>query len=558
MKLFLKRLWSLSKPYFTSEDRFWAWGLLFVIISLNLSNVYLSVLFNSWRSDFFDSFQTRDKVAFDAALLRFAYLAFGFMVMGVYSSYLNQMLQIRWRRWMTVNFISRWLANGTFYRLQLAGNPADNPDQRVAEDIGKFIQLTLNLSLGLLSSTVSLLTFLHILWGLSGLLSVPLSDGNSITIHGYLVWVALVYSIAGTLMTMKVGRPLVDLGFHQQRVEADFRFNLIRVRENAESIAFYKGEQEEQQGLFARFSYVFDNFRQIMKRQKTLSWFTSGYGQIAVIFPYVVVAPRFFSGQIMLGALMQTAEAFDRVRGSLSFIVDSYSDIALWRAVIQRLTGFLDSLTAAENLESGVSLTRASDLSVTHLEVALPDGQPLLRDFSLQSAKQSAILVQGPSGSGKSTLLRVLAGLWPFAHGGVTLPEGKVLFLPQKPYLPLGSLRDALLYPGRATLPDAELKAEMETCQIGHLAARLDESAPWSHILSLGEQQRIAFLRAMIVKPDVIFLDEATSALDEASESYFYKMLRERLPRATVLSVGHRNTLREYHDREITLRKAAA
>ncbi len=559
MKTFLKRLWSLSKPYFVSADWRWAWGLLLAIVALNLGNVYLSVQFNEWYNEFYNSLQNYDKDAFSAELFRFSYLAASSIVMGVYSSYLNQMLQIRWRRWMTVDYIARWLDRKTYYRMQLAGNPADNPDQRIAEDISSFIEVTLNLSLGLLSSVVTLFSFLFILWNLSGDLTIPLGGGKIFVLPGYMVWVVLVYSILGTWITGKLGRPLVALNFDQQRYEADFRFSLVRFRENAESVAFYRGEEQEKSGFFARFSHVFENYWEIMKRNKKLSWFTSGYGQIAVIFPFLVAAPRYFAKQIPLGGLIQISSAFDHVRGSLSFIIDSYTSIANWRAVIQRLSGFMEGVQAVEAMAGdGAEMSRGENLAVSHLNVDLPNGEPLLKDFSLQSAKPAALLVQGPSGSGKSTLLRVLAGLWPFARGNVTLPKGEVLFIPQKPYLPLGTLRDALVYPGRMMVTDEVLQQELANCNLGHLSGRLAEVAPWSHILSLGEQQRIAFLRAMLVKPDVIFLDEATSALDEAGEIYFYKLLRQRLPQALIFSVGHRNTLQALHDHNIQLPKRAA
>ena len=554
MKSLFRDVWSLSSPYFRSADRKMAWLLLSAIVGMSLFDVYLSVLFNEWNNAFYDSLQNVDKKSFYDALFRFSWLAALFIINAVYRLYLNQMLQIRWRRWMTDNYLDKWLARQSYYRLQVAGNPADNPDQRIAEDINQFISLTLDLTLGLLSSVVTLFSFLFILWTLSGDFTFTIA-GHTMTIPGYMVWFALGYAIAGTWVTSKLGRPLIALNFDQQKYEADFRFSLIRLRENAESIAFYHGEAQEKQGFATRFARVFDNYWQIMKRQKTLTWFTSGYYQIAIIFPYVVAAPRYFAAQIKLGGLMQTASAFGQVQGALSYIIGSYTSIATWKSVIDRLTGFTASMQAVAAQVQGAPLQAAGHgVAAANLNVGLPDGRQLLKGVDFDVAAGEALLIQGPSGSGKSTLLRVMSGLWPWASGGVSIPaDAKVLFTPQKPYLPLGTLRNALLYPNITGVSDDALKAALETCRLPHLTTRLDDSEAWSHILSLGEQQRVAFLRALLAKPSVIFLDEASSALDEDAEAYFYGLLREKLPQSSIISVGHRGTLKPLHDRVINL-----
>ncbi len=481
-----------------------AWLLLAVIIALNLGDVYLSVLFNEWNNGFYDSLQNVDKKAFSDALFRFSWLAVLYIINAVYRIYLNQMLQIRWRRWMTEDYVSRWLDRQAYYRMQVAGNPADNPDQRIADDIGQFINLTLDLTLGLLNSAVTLFSFLFILWGLSG--DLPLSlGGYSITIPGYLVWVALVYAVCGTWITSKLGRPLIGLNFDQQKYEADFRFSLVRLRENTESVAFYRGEAREKEGFASRFTRVFDNYWQIMKRQKTLTWFTSGYYQIAIIFPYIVVAPRYFAAQIKLGGLMQTASAFGQVQGALSYIIGAYTSIATWKAVISRLTGFTASIEAMRGLQTtGPEIRDGATLAAANLNLRLPNGKELQKGVNFRVGAGESLLVQGPSGCGKSTLLRTLSRLWPWADGEVTVPHGaNLMFIPQKPYLPLGSLRDSLLYPGLTGIADETLRDALALCRLPHLAARLDEVESWQHILSLGEQQRIAFLRALLAKPDI-------------------------------------------------------
>ncbi|MDE3059896.1 MAG: ABC transporter ATP-binding protein/permease [Pseudomonadota bacterium] len=554
----MKELWGLTRPYWQSEERWKAYGLLFVIVALNLGEVYLNVLFNFWNKDFYDSIQAVDEKAFFAALLRFTYLAFTFIAVAVYRVYLNQMLRIKWRAWMTNRYLSDWLGKQNYYRMQLMGSPTDNPDQRISEDIEQFIQLTLGLALGLLSSVVTLFSFLTILWRLSGALDFTLG-GMAIHIPGYMFWAALIYAIAGTWLTVRVGRPLVHLNYNQQRFEADFRFSLVRLRENTESIAFYKGEAQEQENFVTRFQAVIGNFWAIMKRQKTLSWLTSGYSQLAIIFPYVVAAPSYFARKTQLGDLTQTASAFGQVQGSLSYIVDSYTSIATWRAVIDRLSGFTGSIRHAEATQAPTAgfERHASDrkqIEAKNLTIRLPDNRLLLNRLNLAIRPGDTLLITGRSGSGKSTLLRTLAGLWPFVEGELTLPaHASMLFVPQKPYLPLGTLRQSLYYPNAPQAEDSQLDEILSLCRLEHLKPRMDDSDLWSHILSLGEQQRIAFARILLVQPEFVFLDETTSALDESLEAHLYETLASRLPRAAIVSVGHRSTLRKWHKNELNL-----
>lgn len=550
-------MWELVKPYWVSPERWMARGLLAVIIGMNLGEVYLNVLFNDWNNAFYNSLQAVDIKAFTAALIRFSWLAAIFIVNGVYKMYLNQMLSIRWRRWLTGHYLHDWLGQQNYYRMQLLGQPTDNPDQRISEDINQFISYTLDLSLGLLSAGVTLFSFLTILWNLSGPLAFDVGAMH-VNIPGYMVWVALVYAVFGTWLTMVIGRPLVGLSFDQQKFEADFRFGLVRLRENSESIAFYQGEAREGEAFHARFGAIFANYWQIMKRQKMLNWFTSGYQQIAIIFPYVVAAPRFFAKQIQLGGLMQTASAFGQVQGSLSYIVNSYVSLAGWRAVMTRLSGFNQSVRRAEAARvpaANFDRTHEGDKIIAeNLTVKLPDGAVLLKNIHLNVARGNSLLITGPSGAGKSTLLRAIAGLWPFVEGKLVLPiDLRMLFLPQKPYLPLGTLREVLCYPDAPSANDAALVALLKTVQLDHLSDKLNAVDNWSHILSLGEQQRIAIARVLLARPDFVFLDEATSALDESTEARLYPLLKQTLPRTAIISVGHRATLRAFHDAEMTL-----
>lgn len=558
MRKFLAGCWALARPYWKSSERKIAFILLAVIVGMNLGEVYISVLINQWNNDFYNSLQAVDKDAFVRALIRFSYLATIYIIIAVYKVYLNQMLRIKWRRWLTAHYLSDWLGQQNYYRMQLFGKKTDNPDQRISEDIEQFIALSLGLSLGLLSAVVTLFSFLTILWTLSGALEFDMA-GMHFHIPGYMVWVAVVYAFFGTWITMKIGRPLILLNFNQQRFEADFRFSLVRLREACESVAFYKGEAREQENFLTRFSAVVDNFWQIMKRQKMLNWFTSGYQQIAIIFPFVVAAPRFFVKEIQLGGLMQTASAFGQVQGALSYIIDAYTSLATWKAVTDRLSGFNHSLRQAEAsmIPSDRFDKHAVDepvLEARDLTVRLPEGAVLLEHINLALRPGDSLLITGASGSGKSTLLRALAGIWPFVEGTLVLPaRAKMLFLPQKPYMPLLSLRQALCYPGMVEAGDEELKHVLYLCQLDHLAARLDTTEQWAHVLSLGEQQRVAFARILITRPEFVFLDEATSALDEPAEAHLYETLKLRLPQTAVVSVAHRSTLKAWHSRELPL-----
>jgi putative ATP-binding cassette transporter len=552
----LRDAWRLTWPYWKSEEKWSAWGLLAVVVALNLASVYISVRINIWRNAFYDALQALDEKAFFHQLLIFGLLAGAAICFGVYQLYLQQMLQIRWRRWLTRRYVDGWLGERAYYRMQLDGSGTDNPDQRISDDLNLFTQMSLSLSvggMGFLNAGVTLVSFLTILWSLSGSITVPLGAWGSVTVPGYLLWCALIYAVGGTWLTFKIGRPLVGLNFNQQRYEADFRFSLVRLRENTESVALYRGEPRERGVFLDRFTYVVDNFWSIMKRVKLLNWYTSGYGQFAIIFPYIVAAPRFFAKEIQLGGLMQTADAFGQVQTSLSFIVNSYTDIAQWQSVVQRLTGFdarMREIASAARAPQQIELRHeGAGLAVDGLDLDLPDGMPLLRGAHLAAGAGEALLITGPTGAGKSTLLRAVAGIWPFGRGHIRLGEGAALFLPQRPYLPLGTLRAALLYPHEERrVPDARLTQALRQVGLAGLVPELDTGSNWQRRLSLGEQQRLAFARILLTEPALLFLDEATSALDEPAEAMLYQLLRDAPWRPTVVSVGHRSTLKPFHD----------
>jgi len=558
---FVRDTWGLIKPYWSSEERYSAWLLLAAVIGLTLAMVYMNVQFNSWYNEFYNALQEKNKEEFFRLMIRFAILAAIYITMAVYAFYLNQMLQIRWRRWMTDVYLQRWLAERTYYRMQLTGAPADNPDQRIAEDFKLFVDETLSLSLGFLNAVVTLGSFVGILWALSGPLAIPY-NGGEIVIPGYMVWAALVYAFVGTWLTHKIGKALIGLNFNQQRFEADFRFSLVRFRENTEGVALYRGEQDELRNFRSRFANVVDNWWRIMKRQKILNSFTIGYNQLAVIFPFVVAGNRYFAGTIQLGGLMQISNAFGQVQGALSWFIGAYNTFAAWKATADRLLGFHYAIEKArEDVQQQSGVRQAQDdseeLVLDNVALSLPNGQPLISASSATIKSGESLLISGPSGAGKSTLFRAIAGIWPFGDGRMRMPAGfRVLFLPQRPYLPLGAIRDVVSYPASPVeFSDEQIKDVLNAVGLPQLVDRLDDHQHWSMQLSPGEQQRIAFARALLQKPAWLFLDEATSALDEAAEAKLYKLLKESLPGTTIISIGHRPALLGFHSRRLELRE---
>jgi putative ATP-binding cassette transporter len=554
---FLKKLWALTWPYFWSEEKWIALGLLGVIVVMTLGLVYFDVLFNFWNNDFYNALQHKDEAAFWHQMAKFFYIAVPYIIVAVYNSYLQQMLQIRWRRWMTDRLLRQWLSNRNYYRLQMQHGATDNPEQRIEQDVSLFTNSTLDLTLGFLNSTVTLVSFIGILWSLSGAISIPLGSAGSITVPGYMVWVAILYAAVGSVLVYYVGRPLILTNFRLQRSNASFRFGMSRLRENSESIAFYSGEEIERRELMQAFGSIWHYWWDLMRQTKRLNWFSIFYRLAANIFPFLVAAPRYFAGAIELGGLMQISSAFGSVQGALSWFVSAFSSLAEWKATVDRLIGFADVLEEIADQKSGIAITpsTAGTLATQNLALDLPDGRSLLNDLDLTIAPGDKVLVSGPSGSGKTTLFRALAGLWPYGKGRVQRPEqGGTLFLPQRPYLPTGSLRQALCYPGQsADFSEADLEKALDTVNLPQLKGRLDEAANWSMALSVGEQQRLAIARALLLKPKWLYLDEATAALDAENERHMYELLAKHLPDATILSIAHRPTVAQYHQRRLTI-----
>jgi putative ATP-binding cassette transporter len=552
---FIGDWWRLVIPYFKSEDWPFAIPLLIGAIALTFTGVGLEVMFNEWNRRFYDSIQNKNEAVFWHEIIFFSILAVFYILNFVARAVVSPYLRLRWRRWLTNHYLSHWLHGRGYYRIELQRS-VDNADQRIAEDLRQLGEYTMSLMLGFLGAIATLVSFIVILWTLSGPLSLQFI-GIDATIPGYMAWVALIYSFVGTFLANIVGRRLINLNYMRQRYEANFRFSLVRVRENAEGIALYNGEQRETDQLNLRFADIFRNGWQVLFTQAQLAFYQSGYAQLAIIFPYVVTAPRFFAGVITFGVMTQTASAFGQVQSALSFFIDNYTSLAELRAVMDRLKGLQHATDDKPEVTLDVVPQAGADVHAEALTLALPNGQALLKDAEIDLPKGKATLISGASGSGKSTLFRALAGIWPFGRGHVNIPAGaRVLFLPQKPYIPIGTLREALKYPDEnSKATDAELVDALKAARLGHLVPRLDEEAHWSNTLSGGEPQRLAAARAMVFKPDWLFMDEATASLDEEAEAAIYTALKQRLPTTTMVSIGHRPTLRQWHDRRLELQR---
>lgn len=544
-----REIWRLIKPYWHSEEKWRAWTMLGTIVALSLATVYINVLLNEWNRVFYDALQNKNYPVFKAQLLHFTWLALAFIVISIYKVYLTQGLQMYWRRWMTKQYMGKWLKHHAYYHTEQQ-QTVDNPDQRIAEDLNVLTNGTLSLTLGLLSSVVTLVSFVSILWAVSGPLTFMISS-QTFTIPGYMVWFALLYAVLGSLLVGWIGKPLVRLGFNQERFEANFRFGLIRIRENSDAIALYQGEQREREQLEGRFESIRSNWWSIMRVTKTLNIASTFYAQFAIIFPFLVAAPRYFSGAIQLGMLMQISSAFGQVQGALSWFIDAFNDLATWKACVNRLAGFNRAVDEIEARPNGIQHADSPDhaLVLDKLQLTLPDGEPLFAPASVALKPGERVLIAGPSGCGKSTLLRAVAGIWPYGSGQIAANRQQTtLFLPQRSYIPIGSLREALSYPDEPSRhPDSELLSVLELCRLKHLQPMLDMVGNWGHRLSPGEQQRLGFARVLLIKPDILFLDEATSALDDETEQQMYTLMVDYLPEMTLVSVAHRNSVAKYH-----------
>ena len=557
-RAFAAELLALTLPYFNSEERWSARGLLVATVGLNLATVVFAVLYNEWYQLFYNALQARSEAQFWRQLLHFAEIALGNVICIAYRVYLVQILEMRWRHWLTNEFVKRWLGKRIYYWMEMS-TEKDNPDQRICEDLKHFVDGLIGLGLGFLTAVATLVSFLVILWTISGSLTIDVW-GTHITIPGYMVWAALVYAIGGSLLTHHVGRPLIGLSTIQAGFEAGLRSRLLRLRENAEGVALYAGEVSEQRTLQRQMVDIADNWESLANAQKRLNWVSSAYVQIGLIFPFLTAAHRFFAGGINLGGLIQITDSFEKLRAALSWFIDNYATIANWRASVNRILVFQQRMESVVEGQHGLSGIQMEDCACDEIRLkdctlALPDGRVIVNSIDFVVKRGDRIMVSGPSGTGKSTLFRAIAGIWPFGRGAVQRPDrAKLLFLPQKPYLPIGSLRETVAYPSEGSkFSDAEMAEVLQLCRLPELVHRLDEVQPWAQQLSPGEQQRLAFARALLHKPDWLFLDEATSALDDGTEEEMYRLLHAHLPEGAVVSIAHRAAVQQYHDRRLDL-----
>ncbi len=558
----LREAWSLARPYFQSPEKWRAYVLLGGVIALNLLVVGINVIVTYWNNDFFNAIQVYDEATCLKLLYAFlvpikgspypipgfAELVVVYVLVATYAVYLNQMLQIKWRQWLTTHYVENWLSKRAYYVISLRHNPGavvDNPDQRIAEDLRDFTNNTLALGMDFITNLVTLFSFITVLYIISGPIKL-----FGLTIHGYMLWVALIYSVIGTIITQFIGRKLVPLSFNQQRLEANFRYRLIRVRDNPEAIALARGEGEEHAALGASFLDVRENFWAIMRRTKALNFFTNGFAQIANIFPLVVILPRYFAKQIGFGALAQIPMVFSQVQNALSWFVLNYPSLVTWRATVSRLYGFREAMNAARQAAANGPLLGqpGAALALHGLTLTLPDGRKLLNNMSMSLPPGEKITITGASGAGKSALFRAIAGIWPFGEGQITPPSGSLMFLPQKPYFPLGSLKRCLAYPAAEdSITDAQAQEALAALNLAALGQRLHETENWGLILSGGEQQRLALARALIAKPDWLFLDEAISALDLELAAQTQASIARLLPHTTIVAISHHEPASQRH-----------
>jgi putative ATP-binding cassette transporter len=563
---FLRGFWRLGRGYFTGETRWRARGLAAGVLLLTLVQIGIQVRFNIWNRDFFNALETRDREAFFGQMGFFLALAAASMVVAVFQLYVRQLLQLDWRRWLVFHLQHRWLEGGLHYQLNFLPGAADNPDQRMSENTRWATAMAVDMAVGVVTSVLMLVSFVGILWTLSGPLHVAFG-ANEFAIPGYMVWAALLYAGIGSGLTWLIGRPMVEINIRRNEAESDHRFALVRLRESSEGVALIRGEADEERGLRHAFDRVVTVMKDLMRSERRLMWLTSAYGMLLTVFPVLVASPRYFAGAITLGVLMQIASAFGEVTRALNWFVDNFPRIADWRSHVERVVELEDTLGTAEQMEADSVITVQEGplpdgrevLAFRDLQIAHPDGNVVIGEASAEIGLGEKVLIVGESGTGKSTLFRAIAGLWPWGSGEIRIPvRGHMMFMPQRPYLPLGTLRAAIAYPAAARrFPEVALRTALERCGLPHLAPRLEETERWDRILSLGEQQRLAFARLLLHKPRWVFMDEATAALDEENQDGMMGLFRDELAESALVSIGHRPGLDAYHDRTLTLVRAA-
>jgi len=553
---------AVASGYWTAPGyRFVAWLLTAGMVVLGVANVGIALWLNIWNRDFFNALEKRDLAQLFELVWILGAIVVSAGVAVAIQLHVKRRLQINWRAWLSNITVQRWLHSGRQYQLGLLAEEVDNPDGRIAEDIRVSTEYAVEFAQTILQCILQLITFLSVLWVLSGSLPIKLG-GFEFALPGYMVWAAVAYALIGSLVTYGLGRGLIHAGNVRQGREADFRSGLTRAREHAEGIALMRGEDDERERLRGSLYDLRSAWHVQTTGQGNLSLLTSSLAYLAPIVPLIVALPRYLANEIQLGGLMQTAQAFSSVQWALSWLIDNFPKFAEWRASTDRVVHLHEALSDLEESAEAPDDARivvhpageSDSLIMRELGLARPDGEMLVAEAEVEIKRPERVLIRGQSGSGKSTIMRAVAGVWPWGKGTIHLPSGAITFMPQKPYFPLGTLRDAMLYPKVPEgITDEVLKDMLHKVGLDHLRDRLDETERWDHVLSGGEQQRVAFARVLIHKPDWIFMDEATSALDETGQENVMKLLVEELPETSIVSIGHRPGLEAFHTRELVL-----
>ena len=544
-----KQFWMFAGGYLSPKRSIKPLLFFVLIVTLTLFSVRLSLVHSTWYNNMYTALQEFNQTVFWEQMILFCFIAGFSVAAALISYYLNQRFSINWIEWLNTELLEKWMDKRAYYKSQYMGNNLDNPDQRIQQDIQSYVKTTLSLSTGVIDAVTSMISYTILLWGLAGPMTLL-----GIEIPRAMVYLVFAYVIFTTLIAFWLGKPLIRLNFANEKLNANYRYSLIRVKEYAESIAFYAGEKVEKSRLYKQFRAVIDNMWDIVFRALKFSGFNLVVSQISVVFPLLIQVSRYFEKQIKLGDLMQTLQVFGKLHSNLSFFRNTYDSFAEYKATLDRLTGFHYSVEAAQKQSKTDITDHPTDVIFQHLSVKSPMGKILIKDLNLTLTQGNSLLIQGQSGVGKTTLLRTIAGLWSYAEGKIFCPQHNTLFLSQRPYLPQGNLLTALYYPDTTENVDlAKITRVLEQVQLAHLQDRLEQEQDWSRILSLGEQQRLAFARLLLHKPTVAFLDEASASLDEGMEYAMYRLIREELPNTTIISVGHRSTLVPLHQQQLEL-----